>query len=255
MAGMFSSDDQMSGKRVMRIFDRTQRVPAFTLVELIVVILIIGVLASFLFPVFQGILNQAKKTHAKNDVTQIVTAVNAYYTEYGKYPNDATSSASVDIFYGTGTAPSGVTVTATNDKVIDVLSNNTTSTSTAGSGGNLVATLNPRGIVFITVPFVKSTTRPMSGVIPAGSAGAGVWYDPWGSPYNVLIDGGYDNQLTNPYTANTGAGPGTLRIGICAWSFGKNGARGGGPAANSSFASESGTANSYNNSSDVISWQ
>ena len=39
-----------------------------------------------LFPAFRGVQDQAKKTQAKNDLTQIVTAVNAYYTEYGKYP-------------------------------------------------------------------------------------------------------------------------------------------------------------------------
>ena len=39
-----------------------------------------------LFPAFRGVQDQAKKTQSKNDLTQIVTAVNAFYTEYGKYP-------------------------------------------------------------------------------------------------------------------------------------------------------------------------
>src|SRR5437016_11245744 len=59
---------------------------AFTLVELLVVIAIIAVLLGLAFPVFQGVLDRAKKVQAKNDVTQIVTAVNAFYTEYGRYP-------------------------------------------------------------------------------------------------------------------------------------------------------------------------
>src|SRR5438105_1714763 len=59
---------------------------AFTLIELLVVIVIIAVLMGVAFPVFQSVQNQAKKTQAKNDLTQIVTAVNAFYTEYGKYP-------------------------------------------------------------------------------------------------------------------------------------------------------------------------
>src|SRR5205085_10090361 len=65
---------------------------AFTLIELLVVIAIIAVLMGFAFPVFSGIQNQAKKTQAQNDVTQIVTAVNAFYTEYGKYPLPSTAS-------------------------------------------------------------------------------------------------------------------------------------------------------------------
>src|SRR3954465_3753031 len=68
------------------------RESAFTLIELLVVIVIIGVLAGLSFPVYQSVQNSAKKTQAKNDVTQIVTAVNAFYTEYGKYPLPAGAS-------------------------------------------------------------------------------------------------------------------------------------------------------------------
>src|SRR3954469_12957650 len=78
------------------------RESAFTLIELLVVIVIIGVLAGLSFPVFQSVQNSAKKTQAKNDLTQIVTAVNAYYTEYGKYPiatDDTPISPTADVFY------------------------------------------------------------------------------------------------------------------------------------------------------------
>src|SRR5260370_39482910 len=73
---------------------------AFTLVELLVVIAIIAVLLGLVFPVFQEVLNRAKKVQAKNDLTQIVTAVNAFYMEYGKYPLPATASGDG---YATGT--------------------------------------------------------------------------------------------------------------------------------------------------------
>src|SRR5438132_10622283 len=58
----------------------------FTLIELLVVIAIIAALIGLAFPVFQGVLDRAKKVQAKNDLTQIVTAVNAVYTEDGRYP-------------------------------------------------------------------------------------------------------------------------------------------------------------------------
>src|SRR5438105_11609200 len=64
---------------------------AFTLIELLVVITIIVILMGLLFPAFRGVQDQAKKTQAKNDLTQIVTAVNAFYTEYGRYPTTATT--------------------------------------------------------------------------------------------------------------------------------------------------------------------
>src|SRR6266498_957618 len=59
---------------------------AFTLIELLVVIAIIAILIGLLFPAFRAVQDQAKRTQAKNDLTQIVTAVNAYYTDYGRYP-------------------------------------------------------------------------------------------------------------------------------------------------------------------------
>src|SRR5437868_12967047 len=59
---------------------------AFTLIELLVVIAIIAILIGLLFPAFRAVQDQAKRTQAKNDLTQIVNAVNAFYTDYGKYP-------------------------------------------------------------------------------------------------------------------------------------------------------------------------
>ena len=53
---------------------------AFTLIELLVVISIIIVLMALLFPAFKGVQDQAKKTQAKNDLMQIVTAVNGFST-------------------------------------------------------------------------------------------------------------------------------------------------------------------------------
>ena len=62
---------------------RTRALPkqirAFTLIELLVVITIIVILMGLLFPAFRGVQDQAKRTQAKNDLTQIVTAVNAFY--------------------------------------------------------------------------------------------------------------------------------------------------------------------------------
>src|SRR3954465_4016986 len=69
----------------------------FTLIELLVVVVIIAVLMGLAFPVFQSVQNSAKKTQAKNDLVQMVTAVNAFYTEYGKYPTTAANQSSARI--------------------------------------------------------------------------------------------------------------------------------------------------------------
>ena len=77
---------------------RVPNTQAFTLIELLVVITIIVVLMGLLFPAFRGVQDQAKRTQAKNDLTQIVTAVNAFYTEYGKYPLPAGADQRYDLW-------------------------------------------------------------------------------------------------------------------------------------------------------------
>src|SRR6266536_2493786 len=87
---------------------RTNRLPtqkgqqeAFTLIELLVVIAIIAILIGLLFPAFRAVQDQAKRTQAKNDLTQIVNAVNAYYTDYGRYPIAGTTETT----FGPGGTP------------------------------------------------------------------------------------------------------------------------------------------------------
>jgi len=193
---------------------------AFTLIELLVVIAIIAILVGLLFPAFRAVQRQARETQAKNDLTQIVNAVNAFYTDYGKYPlatDDSTITNTADLFY---------TLRA------------------VSAGANLNNAVNTRQIVFINPPYVKNDTagNRRSGVSPAD----GQYYDPWGTRYVVKIDGNYDNQLSNPYSLN--AGPTTLGIGVVAWSFGTDGQSGSvpGPAADK---------NAGNAADDVISWQ
>ena len=229
---------------------------AFTVIELLVVILIIGILIGFAFPAFQGVLERAKKVQAKNDLTQIVTAVNAYYTEYGKYP---IVSSGADVTF-TGTT-AGTSSGSSNAALFDVLRNNT-----SGINAATVTSLNPRQIVFIQPSVVRNTSQPMLGVVPNGSTGAGIWYDPWGSPYNVAIDGNYNNVVRAPsyadlattYTSSTdGSGDVGVTAGVIAWAFGKNGILGGGASTNSTppNASESGSNGVFSRSGDVISWQ
>src|SRR6266536_1089407 len=196
------------------------RSSAFTLIELLVVIAIIAILIGLLFPAFRAVQDQARKTQAKNDLTQIVNAVNAFYTEYGKYPL-ATNDNTI------GPDNSGLMYTLRADP------------TTANGNPNANNLVNTRQIVFINPPYVKNDTlgNRRSGV----STADGRYYDPWGSPYQIAIDGDYNNAIApHPYTANMGAGPSPLSIGVIAWSLGKDGVQG--------------TAN-FNASDDVISWQ
>jgi prepilin-type N-terminal cleavage/methylation domain-containing protein len=221
----------------------SKRDRAFTLIELLVVIAIIAVLVGLLFPAFKAVQNQAKQAQAKNDLTQIINAVNAYYTEYGKYPVDVAAAGTTDAFFGPGTAPGGSVSSGNNDWLFDVIRNNTSSAKTATnactSGTNLVTCLNGRQIVFINPPYVKAPANPRSGIGTPTGTGPGQFFDPWGNPYKIEIDANYNNQITNPYTPDTGAGPATLNQGVIAWSVGVDGTQG----------------TNYGNSDDVICWQ
>jgi type II secretory pathway pseudopilin PulG len=209
-----------------------KRTAAFTLIELLVIIAIIIILAGLLFPAFQSVQNQAKRTQAKNDLTQIVTAVNAYYTEYGKYPLVA-----ADTIYGPAGTPN------------NLLFNELRATA--------AATQNPRQIVFISPPAVKDPANPRSGIATQAttvngiSVAIGDLVDPSGTPYRIAIDGNYDNSVANPYGNPTtgGAGPDPINQGVVTWSFGKDQTLG------------TNGDNVYKNpttgvqSDDVISWQ
>ena len=216
---------------------------AFTLIELLVVLGIIAILVGLLFPAFKAVQNQARQTQAKNDLTQIVNAVNAYYTDYGKYPLPTGTTG--DFSYG----PGGNSNPPSNAELFYTLRGVNAGTMNANNAAN------PRIIVFISPPYVKTPANPRSGIatqaatINCFAVAIGDFVDPWGTPYNVEIDGDYNNQITtNPYGNNNGAGPQPLTIGVIAWSVGSDGVLG------TKTTGCSGN-NIFTNSDDVISWQ
>ena len=140
---------------------------AFTLIELLVVIAIIGILASLLFPAVNSAILAARKTSAKNDVTQIATAVIAFEAEYGRLPVAAnTNEAGQDVGVALINTLTGIT---TND--------------------------NPRKIVFLDAPVYK---KGKGGVNSSSN-----YCDPFESitrnqvAYKIAMDYNYDNTLSS----------------------------------------------------------
>jgi prepilin-type N-terminal cleavage/methylation domain-containing protein len=127
----------------------------FTVIELLVVLALMFILMTLLFPAVQSALDAAKKAQAKNDVTQIATAMVAFDTEYGRLPS-------------TDPAPQQLTgdvlkaLTAQND------------------------TLNPRKIVFLEVQDFKRGRGGLKG---------GIFVDPWEKSYYLALDTDYDNHI------------------------------------------------------------
>ncbi len=60
---------------------------AFTLVEILVVITILGVLMSLLLPAVNSVRESMRRTQCKNNLTQMGAAANAHLAQYGYFPS------------------------------------------------------------------------------------------------------------------------------------------------------------------------
>jgi prepilin-type N-terminal cleavage/methylation domain-containing protein len=222
---------------------RRGSVAAFTLLELLVVISIIAILMGLLIPVISTIMDRARRADAKTTSQSIVTAVKAYYIDYGKYP-----------------PTDGANMPSTPDDVIVGDSAGTATTSNAGLFNVLRARVdantnpdnqyNPRKVVYFEGRPSSNREAPRNGFadFPGSSGVIGALYDPWGSQYCVAIDANYDNYITKiPHTdfRSTAAPPPT---GVAIFSLGKDGIVG---SRDTNGAYQQGS----KVSDDVISWQ
>jgi general secretion pathway protein G len=65
-----------------------KRKKAFTLVEIMLVVIIIGVLAAIVIPRFAGIGEEARQKRVDADVQAIKTALGIFELRYGHYPTE-----------------------------------------------------------------------------------------------------------------------------------------------------------------------
>src|SRR5271156_1405291 len=81
----------------MKQYSQTDR--AFTLIELLAVIGIIALLVALLFPAIKSALIKAEVVRAQSGISNLSTALKAYYTEYGKWPVvDTVTPPTVDTY-------------------------------------------------------------------------------------------------------------------------------------------------------------
>ncbi|MGO9062586.1 MAG: type II secretion system major pseudopilin GspG [Candidatus Binataceae bacterium] len=65
---------------------RRKKQEGFTLIEIMVVILILGLLATLVVQSLRGATDKAKRTKAMADIAELKTALDRYYIDIGSYP-------------------------------------------------------------------------------------------------------------------------------------------------------------------------
>lgn len=67
----------------------------FTIVELLIVIVVIGILAALVLNSFQGVQARARDTERRTDINAVATQLEVFYNDNGGYPSvaDVTTTA------------------------------------------------------------------------------------------------------------------------------------------------------------------
>ena len=182
---------------------------AFTLIELLVVIAIIAILAAMLLPVLATAKTHAKIKKAQMEMSQIVTAVQAYESTYNRFPVSTNAQfwatgANEDFTYGvdflrsntpaiTGLLPGFYSTYAPNNsEVIAILMDLTNYPSTGQPTVNYNHVKNPQ-----KNPFLNAH---MSGDTVSSGVGTDLVYrDPWGNPYIITFDLNYDQKARDAF--------------------------------------------------------
>jgi len=184
----------------------------FTIVELLTVIAIIAILAAMLFPALAGARKAALKKKAALQISQIVTAIEKYDSDYGRFPIStnaqiAASAANSDFTYGTNGVANAtfslinspvLTYDANNAEVIAILMDVTNYPNGQPAPANLDHRKNPMRTIFLNAPL--SGYDPSQPGQPEGGVDVnGVYRDPWGNPYVITMDLNYDENCRDAF--------------------------------------------------------
>lgn len=67
---------------------RARRMGGFTLLELMIVVTIVGILATMAFPTFQRYVVRAREASLRNSLFVFRDSIDQFYADMGRYPSD-----------------------------------------------------------------------------------------------------------------------------------------------------------------------
>jgi len=176
----------------------------FTLVELLVVIAIIAILAAMIMPALVGVQKRAKIVKAKAEIADIANAINAYDSEYSRFPitsgglSDEQGEAkgfdfTTGLVFGPGNNASKYSYD-NNSNVVSILMD-VEKFPNGYPTSNDKHVKNPKQIKFLNAKRSESKHNdadPLPGVDEDG-----IYRDPWGNPYIISMDTSYDDQVSD----------------------------------------------------------
>lgn len=108
----------------------------FTIIELLIVIAIIGILATLVLTNFQGAQAKGRDTVRKNDINSLYQKLEEYYNENGSYINTAVTAANASTLFP---GIDGGAVTDEDGLVIETTFSTATATAPTPSVANVSA--------------------------------------------------------------------------------------------------------------------